>query len=104
MMLGNPHDVGGFALLTHFIAQKLNVPVGYLTVSISNAHIYDIHFENAETIVNREIMHEPIQFNCPENAFDRAEAGDKLLVDEIFEQLNKNYAPQESLGRMKIVL
>lgn len=104
MILGNPHDVGGFALLTHFIAQKLGVRVGHLTVSISNAHIYDIHFENAETIINREVRHEPIPFICPENAFDRAEAGDKTLVTEVFDQLLKNYAPQESLGRMKIVL
>lgn len=104
MMLGNPHDVAGFALLTYFIAQKLSVPVGYLTVSISNAHIYDIHFENAETIINREVQHEAIEFVCPENAFDRAEAGDKELVAEIFSQLKENYDPQESLGRMKIVL
>ena len=104
MMLGNPHDVGGFALLTHFIAEKLNIPVGYLTVSISNAHIYDIHFENAQTIIGREVVHEAIPFVCPKNAFDRAEAGDKDLVTEVFDQLKVNYDPQESLGRMNIVL
>ncbi len=104
MMLGNPHDVAGFALQAYFIAQKLKVPVGFLTVSISNAHIYDIHFDNAKEIVQRPIEHATIPFVCPKNAFDRAEDGDERLVEEIFDQLKKQYTPQESLGRMKIVL
>lgn len=104
MMLGNPHDVGGFALLAHILAQKIGVGVGTLTVSISNAHVYDIHFENAQTIIDRECTHEAIHFVCPENAFDRAEQGDETLVQEIFEQLKGLYSPQESLGRMNIVL
>jgi len=104
MMLGNPHDVAGFALQAYFIAQKLGVPVGYLTVSISNAHIYDIHFDNAKEIVQRPNEHAAIPFVCPANAFDRAEDGDEALVDEIFAQLKKSYQPQESLGKMKIVL
>lgn len=104
MMLGNPHDVAGFALQAYFIAQKLKVPVGFLTVSISNAHIYDIHFENAKEIVQRPNEHAAIPFKCPPDAFDRAEGGDESLVEEIFEQLKLHYQPQESLGKMKIVL
>ena len=104
MMLGNPHDVAGFALLAHFFAEKLKVPVGTMTVSISNAHIYDIHFENAKEIVSREISHESINFKCPKNAFDRAEEGDESLVEEIFGQIKSAYNPQESLGKMNIVL
>ncbi len=104
MLLGNPHDVAGFALLSYFFAEKLKVPVGTLTVSISNAHMYDIHFEQAKEIVGREIKHETIPFTVPERAFDRAEEGDEELVEEIFEKLNKKYMPQESLGKMSIVL
>ena len=104
MMLGNPHDVAGFALLAYIFAEKLGVPVGLLTVSISNAHIYDIHFDQAQEIISREISHNLIRFDCPENAFDRAEKGDEELVQEIFQQLKSQYSPQESLGRMKIVL
>ncbi len=104
MMLGNPHDVAGFALLAYMLAQKLNVPVGHLTTSISNAHIYDIHFDQAKEICAREVDHKPIQFECPVNAFDRAEEGDELLVQEIFEQLKSQYTPQESVGKMSIVL
>ena len=104
MMLGNPHDTAGFGLLTYFLAEKLGVEVGFLTVSISNAHIYDIHFDQAKELISREITHESIPFVCPEKAFDRAENGDEKLVEEIFEQFKKHYSPQESLGRMKIVL
>ncbi len=103
MMLGNPHDVSGFALLAHFLAQKIGVKVGILTTSISNAHIYDIHFDQAQEIVSREITHEAIDFVCPKNAFDRAEEGDEGLVEEVFSALKKNYHPQESLGKMEIV-
>lgn len=104
MMLGNPHDVGGFALLAYFLAEKLKVGVGILTVSISNAHIYDIHFDQAKMIIDREIKHESINFVCPDKAFDRAEEGDESLVEEVFNQLMGVYQPQESLGKMNIVL
>ncbi|PID70391.1 hypothetical protein CSB37_01730 [bacterium DOLZORAL124_38_8] len=104
MMLGNPHDTAGFALLTYILAEKLGVPVGTLTVSISNAHIYDIHMEQAKIVCEREVTHEMIPFECPKNAFDRALALDDTLVTEIFSQLKSNYQPQESVGRMAIVL
>lgn len=104
MMLGNPHDTAGFALLAHILAQKLNVEVGTLTVSISNAHIYDIHFDQAQMILDRQILQPAIDFQCPENAFERAEKGDETLVQEIFESLKKSYKPQERLERMNIVL
>ena len=104
MMLGNPHDVAGFALLSYFLAEKLKVPVGFLTISISNAHIYDIHFDQAEEIIKRKIIHPSVKFKCPKNALIRAEEGDEVLVEEIFGMLKKEYNPQESLGSMKIVL
>ena len=104
MLLGNPHDVAGFALLAHFFAEKLQVDPGILTVSISNAHIYGIHFSAAREICRRKISHPPINFSCPKNAFDRALAGDENLVAEIFENLKKNYSPQPPLEKMKIVL
>ncbi len=104
MILGNPHDTAGFALLAHLLAEKLKVPVGFLTISISNAHIYDIHFESARVLVAREVAHGPIPFTVPAGAFDRAEKADETLVEEIFQQLKSNYHPQESLGKMEIVL
>ncbi len=107
MMLGNPHDTAGFAFLAHLLADKLNVGVGYLTVSISNAHIYDIHFSQAEEIISRECQSSPINFQCPSGAFDRAVRGDQdsvELIQECFIQLKEQYNPQDSLGKMPIVL
>ena len=103
-MLGNPHDVGGFAFLAHILAAKLGVGVGYLTVSISNAHVYDIHFDQAREIIARKPGHKAIKLELKANSFDRAENGDADLVQEVFTQLKEQYDPQESLGRMKIVL
>lgn len=104
MMLGNPHDVAGFALLAYIFAEKLGVEVGTFTVSISNAHVYDSHFDKAHELISREISHGPITFDCPKDTFGRAEEGDVELVQEMFQQLKLQYTPQESLGRMKIVL
>ncbi|MBT3418880.1 MAG: hypothetical protein HN726_00765 [Candidatus Magasanikbacteria bacterium] len=102
MMLGNPHDTAGFALLMMFLAQKLEVKPGKLTVSMSNAHVYENHYEQAREVINREISHDPIHIALPPESFSRAEQGDKALVSDIFSQIKSQYSPQPSLGRMKI--
>ena len=102
MMLGNPHDTAGFALLQMILAQELGLRPGILTISMSNAHVYENHYEQAAELVSREIKHDPIHLNLPNNSLQRSEAGDKELVNEIWRSLKKQYTPQESLGRMKI--
>lgn len=104
MMLGNPHDVAGFALLQGILAQKLQVGVGKLTVSISNAHIYDIHYKEAQEIVSRTHDHAPIHIKIPENAFERAENQDDELVAELFGQFKEQYKPLEAIKGMEIVI
>lgn len=104
MLLGNPHDTAGFAFLAYVLAEKLKVRIGILTISISNAHIYSIHEEQALEIISRPINHEVIPFYVPKNAFDLAIKGDIQFVETCFEVLKKNYEPQLSLGKMKIVL
>jgi thymidylate synthase len=104
MMLGNPHDVAGFAFLAYLLAEKLNVPVGTLTVSISNAHIYGLHEDQAKELVKRKINHKPVVFTAPSGAFDQAMKGETEIVETCFAILKEKYAPQPSLGRMKIVL
>lgn len=104
MMLGCPHDVAGFAMLQAILAAKLGVQPGKLTHSISNAHIYDIHYDQAWELVERENSHMPIHFEAQENYFDRAEAGDETLVNEIFDILARQYKPGPPIKGMKIVL
>lgn len=104
MILGFPHDVAGFALLQQMLAQKLNVQPGMYTHSISNAHIYDIHYQAAEELTKRTSEQEKITLSLPPKAYDRAEKGDKDLVKEITENLSTQYSPLPPLKGLKIVL
>lgn len=105
MMLGNPHDIAGFALLQSMLAQELETDVGKLTVSISHAHIYENHYEQAEVIMNRmPQLHEEIKIVLPENAFKRALTQDKALVDELVASISAQYKPMPSVKKMKIAL
>jgi thymidylate synthase len=104
MMLGCPHDVAGFALLQAILAAKLGVQPGKLTHTISNAHIYDTHYQQAWELVERDNNHPPIYFNAQPNYYDRAEQGDETLVEEIAGIIKKQYHPLPAIKGMKIVL
>ncbi len=102
MMLGFPFDVAGFCLLQHILAQKLGVRVGIYSHSISNAHIYENHYDGAKEVIGRKHDHAPIKLELPKNSFARAEKKDKKLLNEIFENLNNQYHPLENIGGLKI--
>ncbi len=104
MILGCPHDAAGFALLQCLLAERLGVEPGIYTHSISNAHIYDNHFDGAREIVNRDHEHVPVRLVVPEGAFHRATQGDGTLVDEIFQQLKSQYQPMEPIENLKITV
>lgn len=103
-ILGAPSDVSGFALLQCILAQKLGVKPGIYTHSISNAHIYDIHYEAANEIIGRVNDHKNVTLHLPEKAFDRAEKSDRSLADAIIENLTTQYNPSEAIKGLKIVL
>lgn len=104
MILGFPHDVAGFALLQCILAQKLGVKTGIYSHSISNAHVYDTHYETAKELIKRKNDHEPIIVALPKKAYDRAEAGDHKLVEEIVANLASQYTPSEAIKGLQIVL
>jgi thymidylate synthase len=104
MILGCPHDVAGFALLQYILAAKLGVKPGRLTHSISNAHIYDIHYKAAWEILERTNDHQKITLEPQENWFERAEKGDDTLVEEIVGKLTAQYQPLAPISGLKIVL
>lgn len=104
MMLGCPHDVAGFALLNTILAARLGVKPGKYTHTISNAHIYDIHYKQAWEAIERQSHHPHIFLEAQPDYYDRAKNGDEALVDEIFEILNKQYQPEASIKNMAIVL
>jgi thymidylate synthase len=104
MILGFPHDVAGFALLQRILAARLGVGVGVYSHSISNAHIYDIHYEAAQELVARRGQESEIQLTGAPDWFARAEAGDASLVDEIVDTLTGQYRPEAAIKGLAIVV
>ena len=104
MILGFPHDVAGFALLQTILAQRLGVTPGVYSHSVSNAHIYDIHYDAAKELMMRDNDHQPISIHLPENAFSRAEEKDVKLVEEIVGDISNQYNPLDPIKGLKIVL
>lgn len=104
MILGCPHDVAGFALLQCILADRLGVEPGIYTHSISNAHIYDNHFDGARAIVEREHEHPAVQFRAPSGSYARAVKGDTMLVEEIFRDLQNQYQPLEAIKGLEITV
>ncbi len=104
MMLGCPHDAAGFALLQCILAERLGVEPGIYTHSISNAHIYDNHFDAARELLSREHVHEKVKLEVPNKSYHRAKGGDTELVKEIFKLLKDQYKPMESIKGMEITV
>lgn len=104
MVLGFPHDVAGFCLLQYILAQKLGVEVGTYSHSISNAHIYSNHYDGAREMIGRTTEHDPIMLDLPDNSFDRCEAKDPELVNEITDILAGQYKPHKAIKGLKIAL
>lgn len=97
VFLGLPHDVAGFALLQHIIAQEIGVEVGTYSHSISNAHFYSDQYEAARELSKRKSNHKEIQLHLPKNSLERAEEGDPELINEIVNDLKKQYHPLEAI-------
>jgi thymidylate synthase len=104
MILGCPHDVAGFAFLQCVLAERLGMEPGVYTHSISNAHIYDNHFDGAKEIMRRAHDHPCIQLRVPPGSYARAQKGDTTLVDEIFHQLKAQYKPLDPIENLKITV
>lgn len=104
MILGAPADIAGFALLQMILAQRLGVRPGIYTHTISNAHIYSNHYDGAEELIKREVVHPRVDVVLPEDSFARAEKKDKALVDELIEKIRSQYNPQAAISGLKIAL
>jgi len=104
MVVGCPFDVAGFALLQRILAARLGVGVGVYSHSISNAHIYDVHYAAAEELIRRSGQEKEIELNAQPDWFSRAEAGDVKLVDEVVELLEAQYQPAPPIKGLPVVL
>ncbi len=104
MILGFPHDVAGFAVLQSMLAQELGVRQGIYSQSISNAHVYDTHYDAAEELIHRSNDHQKIELSLPEHSFERAEKADVALAEEIVKSLEDQYTPLPPIKGLKIIL
>ena len=84
--------------------RKLGVKIGKFTHSISNAHVYDIHEKVAKELIKRKNNHSEVLLKAEKDWFDRGSKGDKKLVYEIVEKLEKQYRPSPPIKGLKIVL
>lgn len=104
VILGLPHDAAGFGLLQRILAARLGVGVGKYTHTISNAHVYDIHYDAAKEMIKRRNNHQAIEIAAEKNWFRRAEKGDVMLVTEIVDEIHAQYKPGEAIKGLQIVL
>lgn len=104
MVVGCPFDVAGFALLQRILAARLGVGVGVYSHSISNAHIYDVHYEAARELISREGQENEIELAAQADWFERASQGDESLVDEIVALLDAQYHPAAPIKGLPVVL
>lgn len=103
MVLGHPTDVAGFALLTHMLAERLTVMPGVLTVSISNAHVYENQVPFAEELLQRETTTQEVRLKLPQGSYGRACGLDSELLGEIKAGLS-GYRPGAKMVNIPIAL
>jgi thymidylate synthase len=103
MLLGAPHDIAGFALLQCILAQELGVRPGIYSHSISNAHIYDTHYDAANEIIKRKNEHPKVTLELPEKTFENIENRNIDTVKSIIDNLTSQYNPLEPIQGIKIV-
>lgn len=53
VFLGLPYNIASYALLTHLVAQQVNLPVGELICYLGDCHLYVNHIEQAKLQLNR---------------------------------------------------
>jgi thymidylate synthase len=65
VFLGVPFNIASYALLTHMIAEVLDMEVGHFVHTLGDAHIYHNHFEQCQLQLTRE------PFDLPKVSFKR---------------------------------
>jgi len=103
MALGHPTDIAGFALLNHILAQKLSLIPGVLTVSISNAHVYENQVAYMEELIERTTQTEEVRLKLPADTYDRACGLDPSLIREIKDGFS-GYFPGEIMKDIPIAI
>lgn len=56
IFVGLPYDIMGHAYLMDAIASSLNIDIGYMSVSMSHAHLYESHWEHTLEALNQKFV------------------------------------------------
>lgn len=72
MFLGVPFNIASYALLTHMVAQQVNMAVDDFIWTGGDCHIYSNHVNQVETLLNRRPLAKPrLRINRkPDSIFD----------------------------------
>lgn len=72
VFLGVPFNIASYSLLTHMLAQQLNMDVGEFVWTGGDCHIYHNHFEQVKEQLSREPYPLPTMLikRKPDSIFD----------------------------------
>lgn len=94
--LGAPFNIASYALLTHILARECNLQVGDFVHSIGDAHIYKNHFEQVETLLQREPLPLPqLEIADDFNLLDGLKNG--FALDTVSKFKLKNYVCHDTI-------
>lgn len=106
MMLGCPHDVGGFALFAYLLAKAHGYGVGVMSYHVHHAHVYDQHLVGARELMKRTPagFGNTIDLNPDSSWMDGAMSGDwermNAVTEAVIEQLSEQYNPLPGVGKL----
>lgn len=103
LWLGYPYDVYNFTMLQEIMAGMLNVEVGKYTHVVDSLHLYEMHFEKAEQLINTPKEHVYDKFETLDSRVDNdfnfgdifyvehitRENGEDVSLDDTIEAINK---------------
>lgn len=107
MMLGCPHDVAGFTLLAHMLANAVDAEPGVLSYRVAHAHIYSAHAEGARKLLRRvRHTHDEVTLPSVSGVLSAAMCANEALMDDAVEMivggLEPQYQPGPGVGRLEL--
>jgi thymidylate synthase len=81
IFLGAPFDIASYALLTHIVAQQVDLVPGVVSMMVGDAHIYEDHFAQVEEQLSRPMYDLPKLYLSEEASIDNFHPDMAQLVD-----------------------
>ena len=98
MMVGKPHNIAQYSMLTFMLAHILNMHPGSYTHSVFDSHIYSTHVEAAKELITREPTLLPEFFISPDLTKDKFLDKKDYLDSNLFALVGYNPQPYIKLA------